>query len=88
MAGHIKDVKESTMEPEAIKALLQSQFDGATIEVNVEGSHVGLSIVSEAFEGLNTLKRQQAVYGVLSEHIASGAIHAVNMKTLTPQEAS
>lgn len=76
------------MEPEAIKSLLQAHFDDAAIDVTVEGSHANLSIISNAFEGLNTLKRQQAVYGVLSEHIASGAIHAVNMKTQTPQEAS
>lgn len=76
------------MESEAIKSLLQQQFNDAIIEVTVEGSHVGLHIVSGVFEGLNTLKRQQKVYGVLSEHIASGAIHAVNMKTLTPQEVT
>lgn len=69
-----------------IKSLLESAFDNADIEVVVEGSHVNLSIVSDAFEGLNTLKRQQKVYGILSEYIASGAIHAVNMKTQTPTE--
>lgn len=76
------------MDSEAIKSLLQEHFDNAVIAVTVEGSHVGLEITSDAFEGLNTLKRQQAVYALLSEHIASGVIHAVNMKTQTPQEAS
>jgi acid stress-induced BolA-like protein IbaG/YrbA len=76
------------MEPEAIKSLLQQQFVDGNIDVNVEGSHVSLTIVSDAFAGLNTLKRQQKVYGVLAEHISSGAIHAVNMKTLTAQELS
>jgi acid stress-induced BolA-like protein IbaG/YrbA len=75
------------MESEAIKSLLTAQLTGADVDVVVEGSHVSLTIVSDVFDGLNTLKRQQKVYGVLSEHIASGAIHAVNMKTLTPQEA-
>ncbi len=76
------------MESEAIKSLLLTHFTDASIDVAVEGSHVNLHIVSDVFEGLNTLKRQQQVYGVLSEHIASGVIHAVNMKTLTSQEAS
>ena len=74
------------MDSEAIKSLLLEQLTGADINVAVEGSHVNLEIVSDVFEGLNTLKRQQKVYGVLSEHIASGAIHAVNMKTMTPEE--
>ncbi len=76
------------MESEAIESLLSQEFINADITVVVEGSHVNLEIISDAFEGLNTLKRQQKVYGVLNEHIASGAIHAVNMKTLTVQEAS
>lgn len=76
------------MESEAIKSLLQQEFTGASLDVTVEGSHVALEIISDVFEGLNTLKRQQKVYGVLSDHIASGAIHAVNMKTLTTVEAA
>jgi acid stress-induced BolA-like protein IbaG/YrbA len=76
------------MESEVIKSLLAEQFVGAVVEVTVEGSHVALHIVSDVFDGLNTLKRQQKVYAVLSDHIASGDIHAVNMKTLTLQEAN
>ncbi|MFT5117798.1 MAG: acid stress-induced BolA-like protein IbaG/YrbA [Kiritimatiellia bacterium] len=75
------------MESEAIKSLLQEHFTDASLDVIVEGSHVNLDIVSNVFDGLNTLKRQQKVYAVLAEHIASGAIHAVNMKTRTMQEA-
>ena len=71
------------MEPEAIKSLLTIGFTDANIDVEVEGSHVQLLIVSDEFEGLNTLKRQQKVYGLLAEQIASGVIHAVNMKTQT-----
>jgi len=42
--------------------------------------------IGSMFEGLNAVKRQQAVYGVLNEHISSGAIHAVSMRLLTPNE--
>lgn len=76
------------MDSKDIKTLLQPHFTDGVIDVVVEASHVSLKIVSHAFEGLNTLKRQQKVYAALNEHIASGEIHAVNMKTLTPQEAS
>ncbi|ODS23876.1 cell division protein BolA [Candidatus Endobugula sertula] len=76
------------MESEAIKSLLQQHFVSANIEVTIEGSHVNLLIISELFDGLTSLKRQQSVYGVLSESIANGEIHAVNMKTLTPQEVA
>ena len=47
-----------------------------------------ISVVGDLFEGLNAVKKQQLVYAVINEHIASGTIHAVNMKTLTRAEAA
>ena len=38
------------------------------------------------FEGKRTVQRQQVVYAALQEQIASGVIHAVNMKTFTNEE--
>lgn len=49
------------------------------------GKHA-VTIVGDAFEGLSAVKRQQAVYRILNEHIASGAIHAVTMRLLTEAE--
>lgn len=74
------------MQPEEIKALLEQQIANSQVEVSVDGSHVNLIVVSPAFEGLNPVKKQQLVYGALSEQIASGVIHAVNMKTYTPEQ--
>lgn len=74
------------MQAEDVKTLVESQIAGARAEVVIEGSHVHLTVVSEAFAGLSPVKKQQMVYALLAEPIASGAIHAVHMKTLTPQE--
>ncbi len=74
------------MQVEEIKTLLQQQIESAEVQVEVDGSHVNLVVVSPAFEGLNPVKKQQLVYGVLSERIADGSIHAVNMKTYTPAQ--
>ncbi len=76
------------MSPEEIKQLLLAQIPGCESEVDVDGSHVNLVVVSNQFEGLNTLKKQQLVYGALNAAIADGRIHAVHMKTLTPAEWS
>jgi acid stress-induced BolA-like protein IbaG/YrbA len=38
------------------------------------------------FDGLRAVKKQQLIYALLNDEIASGAIHAVNMKFYTPQE--
>ncbi|MCB1616010.1 MAG: BolA/IbaG family iron-sulfur metabolism protein [Pseudomonadales bacterium] len=76
------------MQPEEIKAMIESSLDTEEVKVQGDGSHFELYIVSKQFEGLSTLKKQQLVYGVLNEKIADGSIHAVQMKTLTPQEKS
>jgi acid stress-induced BolA-like protein IbaG/YrbA len=76
------------MQNEQIQALLQAQLADCDILVNGDGSHFELTIVGDIFEGLRPLKKQQLVYGVLNEHIASGAIHAVNMKLYTRDEWS
>ncbi len=56
----------------------------AQVEARMEGNHAHISVTSTAFAGLSPVKRQQLVYGALSNAIASGAIHAVHMKTLVP----
>jgi len=74
------------MNVDEIKALIESAIPDSQAEVQLEGSHAHLVVVSSAFEGLNAVKKQQLVYGCLQESIASGAIHAVHMKTYTPSQ--
>lgn len=59
-------------------------------KVNVEGGDGKylVSVIDEVFEGLNAVKRQQTIYKILNEHIASGAIHAVSMNLQTAAENS
>jgi len=54
--------------------------------VESDGSHFNILVVGDVFEGLRPVQRQQKVYAVLQAQIAEGAIHAVNMKTFTPDE--
>ena len=76
------------MQAEEIKALLIAGIARCDVEVSGEGNHFDISVVGDVFEGLNAVKRQQLVYAVINEHIASGTIHAVNIKTLTRAEAA
>lgn len=48
-------------------------------------SHFEAEIVSQAFEGLSRLARQRAVNAALSDLLA-GPVHALSLKTLTPEE--
>ncbi len=74
------------MQADEIKALLEAQVADSQVEVSIDGSHVNLIVISPVFEGLNPVKKQQLVYAALNEQIASGVIHAVNMKTYTPEQ--
>jgi BolA protein len=49
------------------------------------GGHYSLVIVAAAFEGLDRLARQRAVYAALGDAVGT-AIHALALRTLTPQE--
>lgn len=74
------------MEIDQIQALLQQHLADCDISVSGEGCNFEVTIVGDVFAGLRPVKKQQLVYAVLNEHIASGAIHAVNMKLFTRDE--
>lgn len=78
----------SSITPTEIESLLADTFPDADIDAQGEGGSYQVRIVSDDFTGLNAVKRQQAVYRVLNPHIASGVIHAISMRLLTPGEAA
>lgn len=74
------------MHPDDVRQLLEARLTGAQVTVQGDGRHFDLVVVSDVFQGLSPVKKQQLVYGALQAEIADGRIHAVNMKTLTPTE--
>lgn len=50
-------------------------------------SHFRIKVVSTEFEGLNPVARQRLINDILRVELA-GPIHALAMKTLTPEEAA
>ncbi len=74
------------MDAATVKGLLQNHMLDCEFHVQGEGSNYDITAIGGVFEGLRPVKKQQLVYAVLNEHIASGAIHAVNMKLFTRDE--
>ena len=74
------------MDLEDIRQILETIFGGDQIEIQAEGNKLTLLLVSDKFEGLSRVKRQQLVYSLLNDRISSREIHAVTMITLTLQE--
>lgn len=68
-----------------IRALLEKEFPGSEINIE-EGYHNEIQVVSNVFEGISPVKRQQMVYKPLTELIVGGTLHAVKISALTPSE--
>ena len=68
-----------------IQKLLEKEFPNAQVTIE-EGYHNQIEVVSDAFEGVSAVKRQQMVYKPLTDMITGGALHAVNISALTPTE--
>lgn len=74
------------MDAATVKGLLQNHMHDCEFHVQGEGSHYNIAAIGSVFEGLRAVKKQQLVYAALSDHIADGSIHAVNIRTFTPAE--
>lgn len=74
------------MDADTVTALVTEVFDGDEIFVDGEGANYNITVVSNQFAGQRPVARQQTVYGALNTSIASGSIHAVNLRTYTPDE--
>ena len=74
------------MTPDDIKAILAAAIPDAEVLVQGEGNKFTVTVVTDRFAGMRPVAKQQLIYGPLNEHIASGAIHAVTMRTFTQEE--
>jgi acid stress-induced BolA-like protein IbaG/YrbA len=76
------------MIPEHIKSIIADGLPCETLNVEGDGEHFEALIVSERFTGKNRVQRQQMVNTLLRPYFDSGELHALSMKTLTPEEWS
>lgn len=71
---------------EDVSKLIEDGIPGAKVTVSGDGYKYETTVISEVFEGLNTLKRHQAVYAAVNAAITSGELHALTITTKTPSE--
>ena len=70
---------------ESVKHGIESGLACEHLEVLGDGQHFEVLIVSGEFEGRSRVQRHQLVYAALGDRMRE-EIHALSMKTLTPQE--
>jgi len=73
--------------PEQVQSYIEKGLACQEVRVAGDGQHFEALIVSEAFRGKSRIQRHQLVYAALGERMRS-EIHALSMRTLTPEEAN
>ncbi|MBS1217437.1 MAG: BolA family transcriptional regulator [Proteobacteria bacterium] len=73
--------------PDSIKQSITAGLDCQHVEVSGDGHHWEAVIVSPAFRGKSRVQQHQLVYQALGDRMRE-EIHALSMKTLTPEQWS
>lgn len=73
---------------EQVKQTIQEQIPDAQVvvkDLTGGGDHLEAIVVSAEFAGKTKVKQHQLVYGALQNELSSNAIHALALKTYTPE---
>lgn len=72
--------------PDQVEAMIKVEIPDAQVQVlTSDGEHYEVVVVSPVFEGKRLVQQHQLVYNAIQTEMLSGAIHAMAVKTYTPQ---
>jgi len=74
------------MQPEAIRDLIEAGLPDSEADVEGDGAHFNAIVVCPVFTGKSRLQRQQLVYDTVRPQLLDGTLHALSIKTFTPEE--
>lgn len=74
------------MTADEIQTLIAAALPCVHCEVQGDGRHWYATVVSEVFAGRRLIARHQQVYATLGNRMKTDEIHALSMKTWTPEE--
>ncbi len=75
------------IQPDDIKQMIEQGLTGSQADVSGDGHHFEAVVVCDAFTGKNMVQQHQLVYQALGDKMKA-EIHALSLKTLTPDEAA
>ena len=86
--GAAATTEQTELNADTIRQLIEQGLPGARADVRGDdGVHFEATVVSEAFRGKLPLARHRMVYATLGDRMG-GEIHALALKTVTPDEAA
>jgi stress-induced morphogen len=74
--------------PQQVEAMIKVAMPDAQIQVQDltgGGDHYQVTVVSSQFAGKGLVQQHQLVYGALQQAMSTEAIHALALKTYTPE---
>ncbi len=74
------------MENQEVERLITAGLPGCTVTVTGDGRHFEAVVVSAEFVGKTLLQRQRLVMNTVKAQIESDELHALSIKTLTPED--
>ncbi|MCW8984864.1 MAG: BolA family transcriptional regulator [Thermoanaerobaculales bacterium] len=86
-AQKIEDVLRDRLEAQHVEVIDQSALHEGHLGSQDGGGHFRVLVVSDRFRGLTRIAAQRVVYEAL-EDLMINDIHALSMRTLTPEEWS
>lgn len=78
----------SAITPSQVKAKIEAGIPESIVQIidlTGGGDHYQAVVVSSQFAGKSLIQQHQLVYGTVREAMDSGAIHALALKTYTPE---
>jgi acid stress-induced BolA-like protein IbaG/YrbA len=73
--------------PEQVETLIKAGIPDAQVQaISPDGEHFEVTVISAQFAGKRMVQQHQLVYGAVQEAMRSEAIHALSLKTFTPED--
>ena len=73
------------MNEDDIKKMIEDGLAGSQAIVSGDGTHFEATVIYKEFTGKSMLQQHRMVYGTLGDSM-QGAIHALSLRTYTPQD--
>ncbi len=74
------------METKAVEQLIEAGIPGCEAQVTGSGCDFEATVISGDFVGKSLLQKQRLVMASVKKQIATGELHALSIKTFTPEE--
>lgn len=69
-----------------VHSLIELAYPDAQVFIEGEGCNLAVTVISSQFVELSLVKQHQGVMASLNEVLANGRLHAVTLKTFTPEQ--